>query len=155
MESTQPDAFHQEHLNPEVSHSNGSNEISPLRKRERRRVSSQQDEFVRLAQKRRDRWSNRRETVERRVLALAGIVFLVLFIHVGVHLIIDQHLPLLNEVLFGIAALALAVWGGFRVVEWMVNKKYKHLTKQKRTDRVAKARDLQRSIQPNSRKSAD
>ncbi len=110
---------------------------------------------MRDAQKRRVRWTNRREAVEQRVFLLTGIVFLVLIIHVGLHLIIDRHLKFLNEILFGIAALALAIWGALRLVEWVVNKKYKHLTKQKRAERVSKARHLQRSVQPKERKLND
>lgn len=144
--------FHNQSLNTNFPNSDEDTENVPKRKRVRKRLSSDEDDIRRTAQKRRDRWSNRRESVERRMLTLTGIVFLILFIHVGLHLIIDQHLPMLNEILFGVAALALAIWGGFRFVEWLMNKKYKILSKQQRFDRASKARVLQRSVQPNLRK---
>jgi len=155
LENTQPEPSPKRQSNSEQLNDATLSSASATRKRHRRRVSSSHDEVVRAAQKRRDRWSSRREAVERRVFLITGIVFLVLILHVGMHLIIDQHFQFLNEVLFGVAALALSVWGALRLVEWIVNKKYKHLTKQKRADRVTKARDLQRSVQPNQRKRHD
>lgn len=152
LENSQHDAFHNEPLNSNRQDSKEPNENVSKRKRVRRRLSSDKDEHIRAAQKRRDRWSNRRELVEGRMLTLTGVVFIVLFVHVGLHLIIDQHLPLLNELLFGLAALALAIWGVFRFVEWLVTKKYRNLTKQQRSDRVSHARDLQRTAQPSQRK---
>jgi len=155
LEHPEPKPSQKRQLNSEPLNDASLSSALPKGKRHRRRVSSSHDEVVRAAQKRRDRWSSRREAVERRVFLITGIVFLVLILHVGMHLIIDQHFQFLNEVLFGVAALALSVWGALRLVEWIVNKKYKNLTKQKRADRVTKARDLQRSVQPNQRKRND
>lgn len=155
LDNTQTEPWQDGQLNSEHLNDKSPTSGTTKDKRRRKRSSSSHDEFVRAAQKRRDRWSSRREAVERRVFLITGIVFVLLIVHVGMHLIIDQHLQFLNEVLFGVAALALSVWGALRLVEWIVNKKYKHLTKQKRADRVSKARDLQRSVQPDQRKRND
>lgn len=155
LDNTQTEPWQDGQLNSEHLNVKSPTSGTTKDKRRRKRSYSSHDEFVRAAQKRRDRWSSRREAVERRVFLITGIVFLVLILHVGMHLIIDQHFQFLNEVLFGVAALALSVWGALRLVEWIVNKKYKHLTKQKRADRVSKARDLQRSVQPDQRKRND
>lgn len=152
LENPQTDPFHHQPSSANFQNPDEESENVPKRKRKRKRLSSNKDENLRNALRRRDRWANRREFVERRMLTLTGVVFLILFIHVGLHLLIDQYIPLLNEVLFGIAALALAIWGGFRFVEWISNKKYKSLTKHQRSDRASQARDLQRSVQPNLRK---
>ena len=137
----QTDPFHHKPSSANFQNPEEGGENVPKRKRKRKRLSSNKDENLRNALRRRDRWANRREFVERRMLTLTGVVFLILFIHVGLHLLIDQYIPLLNEVLFGIAALALAIWGGFRFVEWISNKKYKSLTKKSTGNELSKLRD--------------
>lgn len=152
LDSTQPNDLSKSTAFSEQPNGSVSDKSTSRRKRSSRYTTSPADDRVRKAQKRRDVWARRRELIETKMLGIAGIVFLLLFIHVGAHLLIDQYIPFLNEILFAIAVIAVGIWGLFWALELFTKRQYKQLSKSQRTERMMKARRLQNTVQTTSRK---
>lgn len=105
--------------------------------RQRFRLSGSNPE-LRRARKLREKWTHRRQAVQLRVLVVAAVVFLTMFIVSVIDILTDNFsVPYIYEVLITLASLALMVWGVFRLVERFVTVRYRRISNRKRSEELA------------------
>lgn len=92
------------------------------------------DPELRNARKRREKWTHRRQAVQLRVLIVAAVVFLIMFLISVLDILTDNFsIPYIYEVLIGLASIALMIWGGFKLIERYYTLRYRQISDRKRS----------------------
>lgn len=120
---------------PEGAHNKGDRVKIKVRKRIR---LSGTDPEIRHARKQREKWTHRRQAVQLRVLVVAAVVFLVMFVMALLDILTDNFsIPYAYEVLIGVASFALLIWGAFRLIERYFTARYRRVSDRKRRNDAA------------------
>lgn len=91
------------------------------------------DPELRKARKLREKWTHRRQAVQLRVLVVAAVVFLIMFVVSLVDILTDNfEIPFVYDVLIGLAILSLMVWGVFKLIERFHTVRYRKLSSRKK-----------------------
>lgn len=95
---------------------------------------------MRTARKKRELWANRRQAVQLRMLVVAAVLFLLVFLTTLVEVLTEEFpMPNLYPWLIGTAALALLIWGVFKLIELYFEQRYQTISLREKHRREEKS----------------